>query len=107
MKRCSEFCAKVDEFLAHTYVSEDDYFNYDETRVMVTMDGSVFVEATKKSRPAFKGSKGKTIGTMLSFIRSNGTIFMSVWIFKSTKVADNGVSSAEYFLKDKQPQTRS
>lgn len=57
-------------------------FNYNETQVYVSSDGTVCFEHVGKDKPHHEGTKGKTIGSPVTFICADGSVFMSVWIFK-------------------------
>ena len=89
-------------------------FNYDETRVYVSNDGTVCFEHVGKDKPQREGTKGKTIGSLVTFICADGSVFMSVWIFKGKPPKGAGtdgglkanirVPMGKYNLRDSWPR---
>ena len=63
--------------------------NYDETRVYARDEDLIRLEHTSKERAQRRGIKGRTIGSLVSFVAADGSVLMSVWIFKATAAKDD------------------
>ncbi len=83
------FVASIEALNATFPYVEDNVFNYDETRVFVADEGGVQIKKVGKERAQHRGVKGKTIGSLLSFIGATGHVLLSVWIFAAKKEKGN------------------
>ena len=101
-----QFVVSIEALMDEFPYDANTVFNYDETRVFVADEGGVCIEKVGKERAQQKGVKGRTIGTLLTFICANGTVIMSVWIYagKKEKVTDendnNQLINVDYTLPE-------
>ena len=81
----AEFIGQV-ETVSEVYpMKATNVVNYDETRVFIADNGAIRLEHVSKERAQKRGIKGRTIGSLLSFVAANGSVLMSVWIFKGSQ----------------------
>ena len=101
-----EFIGQVETVAQFYVMNASNVCNYDETRVFLTDDRIIRLEHIKKERAQKWGFKGRTIGSLVSFVAANGLVLMSVWIFKATKTKEennDNLLEAQFHIE---PQTR-
>ena len=63
----------------------DNVYNYDETRVSIADEGGVMNEKVSKECVQHRGMRGKTNGSLVSFVGAYKIVMMSVKIFLAKK----------------------
>lgn len=104
-----EFICQVETINEFYPMSSSTVMNYDETRVFIGMDGEIGMEHISKERAQKRGFKGKTIGSLVSFVVANGQVLMSVWIFKGNENNEQpGEDSlmSEFYIADEKRNLR-
>ena len=72
--------------------------------MFISTNGVICLEHISKERPQRQGFKGRTIGSLVSFVGANGLVYMSVWIFKAkissdeSEEDDEGLAQADFTL---------
>lgn len=64
--------------------SADSVVNYDKTHVFIADEGRIAVKKVGKDRAQLRGTKGRTIGSLISFVGASGKLWLSVWIFAAS-----------------------
>ena len=85
VQEVAEFVAQLESVQERWAMWPELVVNYDETRVYVSNDGTVCLEHVSKGRGQMRGPKGKTIGSLVSFVAADGSVIMSLWIFKAAE----------------------
>ena len=86
---CQAFCELFKAAGNEFQMSAKNVINYDETRVMVGTGGEYRLERVGKDRAQVRKEKGRTLGSLLTFVSAEGKVLMSVWIIKGKKGCGN------------------
>jgi len=112
----ARMAAHIKEFICQVgVVSEvypmtaDNTFNYDETVIWVGDNGTMRLVHASYQRAQKHGPRGKSIGSMISFVCADGSVAMSVWIFKAKGMSDDiedNELNAQFTVPDVPAQAR-
>ena len=104
-----QFICQVETVSEHYPMSASNVVNYDETRVFIGVDGEICMEHISKDRAQKRGFKGRTIGSLVSFVAANGQVLMSGWIFKAKQAKEDENSDMltdEFNIAEDKPNLR-
>jgi hypothetical protein len=90
----AEFIVQVEVVLEVYPMKMTNTIKYNKTIVFVAMEEAKRIVHTSLEHAQKAGHAGKAIGSLLSFVAANVSVFVSVWIFKPAKedVKKNGDS---------------
>ena len=95
------FCAALEASVANLPLTPGNCVNYDETRLYVSGDGVITLERVDKHRPESRGSKGTTIGTLVTFILAEGMVLLSVIIIAGEATEDPEMLTIDGWIPNK------
>ena len=91
-----EFCKRLQAVSERRKMMAANVINYDETRIFVGQGGKTVVERRDKRRSQRKGYKGRSIGSLVTFVSAAGQVLMSVWILKCAAEKNSGLMKANF-----------